>query len=286
MGQYYNAVVELNGNKEVYYHYVDGDYMAAKLTEHSYWRNPFVLAIASKFWRTKGRLAWVGDYAEPEDFNWNEAFEDAHTENVERKDLVYNGFCLEGKYFINHSKKQLIDLDEYKNLLKDIDMIISPVSLLTAVGNNKGSGDFHSGTGYELVGTWAWDEIEITDQAVYDWKYNAEKEDWDKFLKKEFSDYTDVTTEYLFIEKSNEKHMESGINIEEALAKRQTTHYGIYHDVGEVLKDFSTNEIVEFFVSLGLENCLRYYMEQQITAREIEKSRSSDWVKLQACLTS
>ena len=94
MGQCYNAVIEINGNKDVFYPQVDFEHKAAKLTEHSYWENSFVLAIASKLWRTKGKLAWVGDYAEASDFNWNEAFTDAHEENVPREDLTYNGFIL------------------------------------------------------------------------------------------------------------------------------------------------------------------------------------------------
>ncbi len=196
MGQYYNAVIEINGNKDVFYHQVDCKYKAAKLTEHSYWENSFVLAIASKLWRTKGKLAWVGDYAEASDFNWNEAFSDAHAENVPREDLTYNGFRLEGKYLINHDKKMIIDLDEYKNLLKDIEMIVNPIPLLTAVGNGKGGGDFHAGQGYDLIGTWTWDVIEITDERIYNWKYNGEKS-----LNPRFSDYTDVTKDYLFIEK-------------------------------------------------------------------------------------
>ena len=176
--------------------------MLAKLLEHSYWGNPFVLAIASKLWRTKGKLAWVGDYAEASDFNWNEAFVDSHKEGVVRDDLIYNGFRLEGKYFINHSKKMIIDLDKYRELLKSVEMIISPIPLLTAVGNDKGGGDFHKGTGvgYDLIGTWAWDVIEITDQDVYDWKYDREAQEWEKTLKKEFLEYTDVTEDYLFIE--------------------------------------------------------------------------------------
>ena len=202
MGQYYNAVIKTNEIKEVFYHQVDGEYMLAKLLEHSYWANPFVLAVASKLWRTKGKLAWVGDYAEESDFNWNEEFSNSHDEGVPRTDLEYNGFRLEGKYFINHSKKMIIDLDKYKELLKDIDMIISPIPLLTAVGNDKGGGDFHkgSGIGYDLIGTWAWDVVEITDQDIYDWKYDREIQDWTKTLKKEFSDYVDVTESHLFIE--------------------------------------------------------------------------------------
>lgn len=198
MGQYYNAVVEIKGRKEVYYHMVDKKYMMAKLLEHGYYNNPFVLAITSKFWRKKGKLAWVGDYAEPEDFNWNEAFENAHSDDA-KENLKYNGFRLEGKLFVNHTKKMIIDLDDYKELLKEQDMIISPIPLLTAVGNDKGGGDFHRGTGigYELIGTWAWDEIEITDddEQFYEFKYEEGK--WNKIPK---TDYVDVTKDYLFIE--------------------------------------------------------------------------------------
>lgn len=203
MGQYYNAVIEIEGTKDVFYHQVDGEYMMAKLLEHSYWANTFVLAVASKLQRTKGKLAWVGDYAETTDFNWNEDFADAHTEGVARGDLEYNGFRLEGKYFINHSKKMILDLDKYKELLKNVDMVISPIPLLTAVGNDKGGGDLHkgSGVGYELIGTWAWDTVEITDFDIYDWKYDYSLKDWTKTLKADFADYTDVTADYLFIER-------------------------------------------------------------------------------------
>lgn len=199
MGQYYNAVVEIKGKKEVYYHQVDKEYMLAKLMEHSYWANPFVLAIASKFWRKRGRLAWVGDYAEPSDFNWNEAFENAHSDGA-KENLKYNGFRLEGKLFVNHTKKMIIDLDDYKELLNDQDMIISPIPLLTAVGNDKGGGDFHkgSGVGYELIGTWAWDEIEITDDNERFYSFEYEEGKWNKIPK---TDYIDVTKDYLFIER-------------------------------------------------------------------------------------
>ena len=117
--------------------------------------------------------------------------------------MEYNGFRLEGKYFINHSKKMILDLDKYKELLKNVDMVISPIPLLTAVGNDKGGGDLHkgSGVGYELIGTWAWDTVEITDFDIYDWKYDYSLKDWTKTLKADFADYTDVTADYLFIER-------------------------------------------------------------------------------------
>lgn len=201
MGQYYNAMIQINGKNDVFNHYVDGEYMMAKLMEHSWWENAFVLAVASKLWRTKGRLAWVGDYADEEDANWKDEFKAAHGGDEASKVLTYNGFRLEGKIFINHDKKIFIDLDKYKEKLKDFEWIINPVSLLTAVGNGKGGGDFYkSGRGYELVGTWTWDIVEITDEEIYNWKYNNQTQKYDKFLKKEFEDYIDVTDEYLFAE--------------------------------------------------------------------------------------
>ena len=42
MGQYYYAVIEINEQKVVYDRKVDGEYTPAKLTEHSWWLNPFV----------------------------------------------------------------------------------------------------------------------------------------------------------------------------------------------------------------------------------------------------
>ena len=201
MGQYYNAVLKINGGKEVFSTYVDGEFVGCKLMEHSYWGNSFVLAIASKFWRTKGQLAWVGDYADEDDFNWNTEFEDVYS-NIARADLSYNGFRLEGKYLINHTKKIFIDLDEYKNLLKKEDWIINPLSLLTAVGNGKGGGDFgNEQVGAKMVGSWTWDIIEITDQDLYDWKYNMQTKSYDAILKEAFNDYKNVTGTFYFIEK-------------------------------------------------------------------------------------
>lgn len=45
MGQYYYAVIEINEQKVVYDRKVDGEYTPAKLTEHSWWLNPFVCSL-------------------------------------------------------------------------------------------------------------------------------------------------------------------------------------------------------------------------------------------------
>lgn len=200
MGQYYDAIIKMDNVKEVYSTYVDGKYMLAKLMEHSYWNNSYVLAIASKFWRMKGRLAWVGDYANAEDFNWNDEFSDAHNEKIEKEDLVYNGFRLEGKYFINYDKKEFVDFDKYKELLKDVDMIINPIPLLTVVGNRKGGGDYYVDVCADMVGVWTWDMVEITDYDVYEWSYNYGTNNYEKKLKHEFIKFRDITEECLFNE--------------------------------------------------------------------------------------
>ena len=64
------------------------------------------------------------------------------------------------------------------------------------------------------------------------------------------------------------------MKIKEALEKRENTYHGIYSDVGSILDKFKTEEMVEYFIKeLNGESCLRYYLEQQITANEIEKAK-------------
>lgn len=60
--------------------------------------------------------------------------------------------------------------------------------------------------------------------------------------------------------------------IQKAIDERETTHYGIYSDIGRVLEKFSTEELAKFYIKEN-ESDLRYYLEQQITAREISKEK-------------
>ena len=75
-------------------------------------------------------------------------------------------FTLDGKFLLNHDTRLFIDLDEYKATSVDKDgWTIHPLPLLTAVGNDRGSSDFHEGnTGFEFVGSWAWQLISIADK--------------------------------------------------------------------------------------------------------------------------
>lgn len=203
MGQYYRPIIEVNGKKNTYCTYVDNEYMFAKLTEHSWWSNPFVLAIASKLFRKKGKLAWVGDYADEGDINWDDTFKNVWKGKHSTK-LMYNGFRLEGKYLINHTSKEIIDLDDWYKAVNEInknDWIANPLPLLTAVGNGKGGGDFpENAVGSENIGVWAWDEIEITDENIYDIRWNDVGTVMEYFLKEKYKDYTIETQTYIFKE--------------------------------------------------------------------------------------
>ena len=74
-------------------------------------------------------------------------------------------FTLDNKFLINYDTKEYLDLNIYKkNSMNKAGWTIHPLPLLTAVGNDRGGGDFHSGNiGYEFVGIWAWQLISISD---------------------------------------------------------------------------------------------------------------------------
>ena len=66
MGQYYTPMIEdKNGERTIFSRQIAGsnDYNSAKLTEHSWWENPFVNTICTMIYKTPHKVAWVGDYA-------------------------------------------------------------------------------------------------------------------------------------------------------------------------------------------------------------------------------
>lgn len=63
--------------------------------------------------------------------------------------------------------------------------------------------------------------------------------------------------------------------VEKAIRNRKETYNSIYSDIGTALDKFSTEELVDYFINiLGCESSLRYYLEQQIIANEINKSKA------------
>lgn len=170
MGQYYRPIMQkVDSNKVIVYNRnINGEYTMAKLMEHSYINNPLMNTICKMLYKTKQRVAWVGDYAEDDELKelkiplstnkiWGQSIKGV---GLKEKPFVYKN-----KYLVNHTKKQYIDFSLYIGTFiyeVSTDFIIHPLSLLTAVGNGRGGGDFN-GENEELVGTWAWDVIEITD---------------------------------------------------------------------------------------------------------------------------
>lgn len=159
MGQYWKAVTIKNGVLKRY----ESDF-GIKLMESSWFLNDFVNGVMNTL-KTPHLVAWVGDYAEEEESG---AF--AYRGETEAISSRTNGM---GKYLVNHTKSQFLDLTKYynrccnasKQVMKDEwFMVPHPLPLLTAIGNDRGGGDFHSGfIGYDKVGYWAKDLIQIVD---------------------------------------------------------------------------------------------------------------------------
>lgn len=96
----------------------------------------------------------------------NEPIKDSY-EGPKRIGLRFYG---RNRFFINYSKKLYVDLYEYFRYrtenVDDIDIILnveSPVILLITLGNGISSSDY---TGYneDLVGSWAYDRVGISDK--------------------------------------------------------------------------------------------------------------------------
>jgi hypothetical protein len=164
--------------------YTGSDYVMAKLMEHSYIGNWLLDSVAAAIYKENCehnepvRLAWVGDYADADN--------DKEVSNITNGELTYDNvwgektltpnhvfnrvkhFGYHKRFLVNLDKKLYISFDWYLKYAKEnhkyTDLIINPISLLTAIGNGRGGGDY-SGTHEDLVGSWAWDRITINDKA-------------------------------------------------------------------------------------------------------------------------
>ena len=185
MGQYFKALVERDDQVTVYS--LSG---FMKLTEHSWISNEFTDAVLKDISDNgPARIAWIGDYAagsffgpsgidaneyiERYDAAWNDAktvtgaigqskpveyvrisFDDDCDIRFKAKDLM--DYCL-----VNLTKERFLSLGDYIGY--DTSMrraSLFPLSILTAVGNGEGGGDYF-GACMESVGSWAFDEIDL-----------------------------------------------------------------------------------------------------------------------------
>ena len=180
MGQYYRpTIVDKDGKYITFtcqtnkfresedYNFYNG----VKLTEHSWIGNHFTDAFSVLIYKQPRRVAWVGDYADDSDgsaydkamkFN-PDFFEDVYGENApEPEDVpLLSHFDYKNKYLINHTQKLYIPLNDY--CFESDKWIMYPVSLLCAVGNGLGGGDYR-GNDRDFVGKYAFDEISIEDE--------------------------------------------------------------------------------------------------------------------------
>lgn len=157
-------------------------YTMAKLMEHSYVDNQFVDAITEELIKNgTARVAWVGDYAHlPEEYAKYNPWD------REGRVIKYNTpaaeHLLQNKFIVNESKKQYIDFNYYyenskweekwtdaKGKAHSSTWCISPLPILTACGNGLGGGDYRGGN-MHMVGSWAFDEIRISDTAPEGYK--------------------------------------------------------------------------------------------------------------------
>jgi len=180
LGQYYKPILgdKYGLNCKVFDRTVDGQYTFAKLMEHSWWENPFVNAFSELLYNEPSRVIWLGDYGnEPDDLDFQNcsafyvpSYKELWGEVVKPLGVSSSDFSLDCKFLLNHDTKQFVDLNEYKKLSIDKHgWVIHPLPLLTAVGNDRGGGDFHEGnTGYENVGIWAWHLISFVDKPPKD----------------------------------------------------------------------------------------------------------------------
>lgn len=185
MGQYYIVIIK---RKDDIKEYSPSDYdNGYKLMEHSYQNNEFVNVVVNELIYSPARLAWVGDYADPEDYKGTKS-EELAVEFIELR-RVYDKYTEDGCiincgpiYFINHTKKEYFELSKTKIKPDEDGVKIHPLPLLTAMGNGYGGGDYF-GSCQELVGSWATDLIEV------------------KYVLEEVNNYHNISDKIAFEEK-------------------------------------------------------------------------------------
>ena len=153
----------------------DGKYIAigAKLMEHAWIGNPFCLAIEKILYQNTHRVLWLGEYtSEQEMKEFTEAAGSVPIPSKAPKGdssrIIFspNEFDICGKFLVNHSAKEYIDIDKYVERLAEIDSgVIDPLPLLTATSNDRGGGDYFGKKGRKFIGSWTWHFLSVEDEA-------------------------------------------------------------------------------------------------------------------------
>ena len=179
MGQYYNILTYKDKKYTVYDRSFknnendkEATYMLAKLTEHSWIGNFTMSSFSNIIYENPMKVAWVGDYTnqiETNDIhNPKLSLETAYrlhkiAWNRKEQSLIQKDFKNSDKILVNWDKKQYINMKEYLNKNTYNHWCMHPLSLLTAIGNEYGGGDYY-GKNKEQVGIWAFDLISFENQ--------------------------------------------------------------------------------------------------------------------------
>lgn len=165
MGQYFAAVVENEKGKKVFW--PDG----LKMVEHAYVEDQIARAVTWEL-RTPSCVAWVGDYAEPDDKLWSfwkAAWANAEgaEASLEAEPEDYDSFE-DHKFVVDYDKEEYFDISEYMSKCGGQSwsgLTFFPIALMTAVGNGRGGGDYEPDNFSEkFVGIWAGDQIQVVDE--------------------------------------------------------------------------------------------------------------------------
>lgn len=136
-----------------------------KLMEHSWVKNDFMNGIMEVINESPAFLAWVGDYAD-DDSDFNERYTKDTYLTVWGDDKKESPFYAmpseyEEGFLVNHTKGEFLDIAKHIDNGTENGWCVHPLSLLTAIGNNRGGGDYYDGqSDFDKVGTWAMDLIE------------------------------------------------------------------------------------------------------------------------------
>lgn len=179
MGQYYNQVIIFKDDYRINItdRRIEGQgYTMAKLTEHSWFGNNFCDTVGAMIYNKPAYIVWCGDYAEQQELDeirilkrFNITYDEIWRSVGRDYDaLKKQTFDWHNKFILNKTKKLAIDVNKYWNKsVVDVgegeSWVLNPIPILCSVGNGRGGGDY-KGTGEELAGSWAGDEIMIADE--------------------------------------------------------------------------------------------------------------------------
>lgn len=157
MGAYYKAIC-INDNESINTWDLDN---GAKLMEHSWFGNSYVDMVLHNIfkgsWKNKS-IVWGCDYDDSEKFGnlYNTSHDVSFSDDAKN---FYSGEY-EDSIILNHTKKEFIDLVEYKMNFVVRKNIIHPFPLLTcATTESMGGGDYHPDSADR--GRWAGDSFTV-----------------------------------------------------------------------------------------------------------------------------